>query len=76
MKLRQLLRAVADIARDCNEAGERMWLLNHPWEEDLLHWVGEGENRRLHGRVPPPADGRRYSVTRGGWCRGFIADGD
>jgi hypothetical protein len=51
-----------------------MWLLNHPWEEEYLHWVGSGEGQRLHGHLPPPSDGRRYSVTRGGWCRGVMAE--
>lgn len=71
---KRLWRAARRVAAECNETGERMWLLNHPWEEEFLHWVGQGEHRRLHGHVAPPSDGRRYSVTRGGWCRGFMAD--
>jgi hypothetical protein len=72
--LSRLWRAVTGAAAECNEAWERTWLLNHPWEEDFLHWVGDGEHRRLHGHVTPPANGRRYSVTRGGWCPGVITD--
>lgn len=68
------LAAVRDGAAAQAELHERMWLLNHPWEEDYLHWVGEGEQRRLHGHLPPPADGRLYSTTRGGWCRGLAAE--
>lgn len=72
--VRRLWQALGNAAAECKEVSERMWLLNHPWEEDFLHWTGQGESRRLHGHLPPPADGRRYSVTRGGWCRGLLAD--
>jgi hypothetical protein len=48
------------------ELQERLLLLNRPWEEEFLHWA-DGE---LHGSVPPPADGRRRSVTGRGWCPG------
>jgi hypothetical protein len=51
-----------------------MWLLHHAWEEDYLHRVGEGEQRRLHGTVPPPQDGRPHGTTRGGWCRGLVTE--
>jgi hypothetical protein len=44
---------------------ERRQLLERPWEEDLLHWALDGS---LHGHLPPPADGRRRSVTSEGWC--------
>ena len=56
------------------ELQERTWLLHHPWEEDYLHWVGDGEQRRLHGTVPPPHDGRPHSTTREGWCRGLATE--
>jgi hypothetical protein len=46
------------------EVQERLFLLNRPWERDILHWA-DGE---LHGRLPPPGDGRRHGVTTGGWC--------
>ena len=49
------------------EMQDRLWLLNHPWEEELLHWGWDGE---LHGRYEPPPGRRRYSVTRTGWCLG------
>jgi hypothetical protein len=70
----RLVTALRTAASQQTELQERMWLLQRPWEEDYLHWVGEGEERRLHGTVPPPQDGRRYSVTRAGWCRGLAAD--
>jgi hypothetical protein len=71
---RRVLAAVREAAAQQTELQERMWLLQHPWEEDYLHWVGDGEDRRLHGTLPPPPNGRRYSVTRGGWCRGLAAE--
>jgi hypothetical protein len=71
----RLLAALRNAAADQSELHERMWLLNNPWEEDYLHWVGEGDERRLHGRLPPPADGRPHSTTPGGWCRGLAAEG-
>jgi hypothetical protein len=49
---------------------ERLELLNRPWEENLLHWVWNGDAWSLHGYLCPPPDGRRRSVTRGGWCPG------
>jgi hypothetical protein len=52
------------------ELQERLALLNRPWEEEFLHWSGEGPDRRLHGSVPPPAVHRRHSVTSRGWCPG------
>lgn len=51
------------------ELHERVALLNRPWEEEFLHWAGDG--RELHGRfVPPP--GRPHSTTRSGWCPGMV----
>jgi hypothetical protein len=68
------LAALSDESGGQAELHERRWLLHHPWEEDYLHWVGEGEQRRLHGTVPPPQDGRPHSTTRGGWCRGLATE--
>jgi hypothetical protein len=62
-KLRELYACQTEIA-------ERLDLLNRPWEEDMLHWVQIGEQWELHGRLPPPPDGRRRSTTRQGWCPG------
>ena len=59
-------RALRAFWAEQNELQERLLLLNRPWEEEYLHWA-DGE---LHGSVPPPADGRRRSVTRSGWCPG------
>lgn len=46
------------------ELQERLIVLNRPWEQELLHW----SDGTLHGCVAPPPDGRRRSVTAGGWC--------
>jgi len=54
------------------ELHERAALLDRPWEEDLLHWAGDGHE--LHGRlVPPPGRGR--GTTRSGWCPGVVPSG-
>jgi hypothetical protein len=51
------------------ELHERAALLYRPWEEDFLHWAGDG--RELHGRlVPPPRRGR--STTGSRWCPGMV----
>ena len=39
--------------------------------EQFLHWAFDGQEWQLHGRLAPPADGRRRSVTRNGWCPGL-----
>jgi hypothetical protein len=57
-------RAVREFWAVQVELQERLVLLNRPWEQELLHWC-DGE---LHGCVAPPSDGRRRSVTAGGWC--------
>ncbi len=54
------------LAGQC-ELQERLALINSPWEEEFFHWGSDGA---LHGHLAPPADGRRRSVTRGGWCPG------
>jgi len=58
------------------ELHERMALLNRPWEEDFLHWAGEGD--QLHGHLVPPRGRRGRSTTSSGWCpglaRGFTGD--
>jgi hypothetical protein len=54
------------LAGQC-ELQERLALINCPWEEEFFHWGSDGA---LHGHLAPPADGRRRSVTRGGWCPG------
>ncbi len=51
---------------------ERRQLLDRPWEEDLLHWHRDGDSWVLHGSAAPPADGRRRSTTRDGWCPGAV----
>ena len=70
----RFLAALRDGSGEQAELHERTWLLQHPWEEDYLHWVGDAEQRRLHGSVPPPQDGRAHSTTRGGWCRGLAIE--
>ena len=52
------------------ELQERVLLLNRPWEEEFTHWAHDGHDWQLHGHRPPPADGRRHSVTSRGWCLG------
>lgn len=52
------------------ELQERVLLLNRPWEEEVTHWAHDGHDWQLHGHRPPPADGRRHSVTPDGWCPG------
>ena len=52
------------------ELHERRWLRQEPWLEELLHWSYDGETWRLHGSRLPRPDGKRRSVTRGGWCPG------
>jgi len=59
-------KALSAFWAEQNELQERLLLLNRPWEEEYLHWA-DGE---LHGSEAPPADGRRHSVTRSGWCPG------
>jgi hypothetical protein len=62
--VRSALRAVRDFWTVQVELQERLILINRPWEQELLHW-SDGE---LHGCVAPRADGRRRSVSPGGWC--------
>jgi hypothetical protein len=50
------------------ELHERAALLDRPWEEEFLHWAGDG--RELHGRLVPP-HGRGRGATRSGWCPGL-----
>jgi hypothetical protein len=51
------------------ELHERAALLDRPWEEEFLHWAGDG--RELHGRLVPP-HGRSRGATRSGWCPGLV----
>lgn len=67
---RRAFRAFRAFLAEQRELQERLVLINRPWEEELLHWAEDGE---LHGRLAPPADGRRRSVTRSGWCLGHPA---
>ena len=64
------LANLKELNAELGEAYERRQLLDRPWEEDFVHWSFDGENWHLHGTLTPPADGRRRSVTRGGWCPG------
>lgn len=69
--LTRIWSAVRRFVAEQTEIQERRLLLNRPWEEEFLHWVGEGDNRRLHGHIPPPEFRQGFSVTRGGWCPGL-----
>ena len=70
-RLRRLGVALREFDAEVTELHERQRLLNRPWEEEFLHWAYDGRQWHLHGHVAPPADGRRRSVTRGGWCPGL-----
>lgn len=58
------------------ELQERLMLRQQPWLEELVHWAYDGEEWHLHGHRLPPADGRRRSVTRSGWCPGLRQHAD
>ena len=64
---RSLWARVRAIQAETLEASERMWLLQHPWQEELLHWGADG---RLHGHRFP-ASKRTASTTSSGWCPGL-----
>jgi len=66
--LRRLGAALREFDAEVTELTERQRLCNRPWEEEFLHWAYDGHEWHLHGRLTPPADGRRHSVTRTGWC--------
>ena len=65
---RRLLARAREFNAKQAELHERMRLLDQPWQEDLLHWSHDGHDWQLHGHLLPPANGRRRSVTRDGWC--------
>jgi hypothetical protein len=65
---RRTWRVLRDFFAIQVELHERAALMNRPWEEDLLHWAGDGT--ALHGWLVPPA-GHHRSTTRGGWCPGL-----
>lgn len=67
-RLRRLGSALRDFDAEVTELHERQRLRNRPWEEQFLHWAYDGQEWHLHGHLPPPAGGRRHSVTRNGWC--------
>ena len=52
------------------ELHERAALRDRPWEEEFLHWAGDG--RELHGRLMPPR-GQGRSTTLSGWCPGMVS---
>jgi hypothetical protein len=60
--------ALARFWAEQKEIGERLTLLDRPWEERYLHWAWEGGELVLHGELVPSTR-RRMSTTRGGWCR-------
>jgi hypothetical protein len=70
-RLRRLGESLREFDAELTELHERQHLLNRPWEEDFLHWAFDGREWQLHGTLTPPADGRRRSVTRSGWCVGL-----
>jgi len=76
MSLSDRLRRVGTFLRELDaevtELHERQRLYNRPWEEEFLHWAFDGREWQLHGHLAPPADGRRRSVTRNGWCPALL----
>ena len=72
-RLASATHAVGRAWADQVELHERLALLDRPWEEEYLHWSGEGPDRRLHGSIPPPVARRAGSVTTRGWCPGAEA---
>jgi hypothetical protein len=64
----RVLRQLREFLREQERLYERQLLLNRPWEEEYLHWCWTGERWELHGRLVPPDDGHRRSVTSDGWC--------
>jgi hypothetical protein len=71
IRLRVAAVKLRNFLAEQRELQQRLALLNRPWEEHYLHWAGTGSECRLHGSIVPPADGRRRSVTAGGWCPGL-----
>jgi len=67
-RLHRLGAALREFDAEVTELHERQRLRNRPWEEEFLHWAYDGDAWQLHGRLTPPGDGRRHSVTRNGWC--------
>jgi len=62
-----LLKRLRAIHAETVEASERLWLLQNPWQEELLHWGADG---RLHGHQLPERS-RTRSTTGSGWCPGL-----
>jgi hypothetical protein len=67
-RVRDLIGRVRTAFCNLKELEQRRLLLDRPWEEDFFHWAADGT---LHGERVPPAGGRRYSTTSGGWCPGL-----
>lgn len=65
---RRVLAQVRAFLQAQERLHQRYQLLNRPWEEEFTHWARAGNAWTLHGRYPPPADGRRRSTTSDGWC--------
>src|SRR4051794_41771099 len=64
---RRTWRVLRDFFAIQVELHERAALMNRPWEEDLLHWAGDGT--ALHGWLVPPAGHHRSTTRGGGWPR-------
>lgn len=50
------------------ELRERAWLMQRPWQEEVLHWGADGH---LHGHLAPAPGARNDSTTSDGWCPGL-----
>jgi len=67
-RTRRPIQRLRDALADYRRLVERQALRNRPWEEDFLHWSGDGDSWQLHGHRIPPTRGRRLSLTSEGWC--------
>jgi hypothetical protein len=74
-RLRRIGAFLREFDAEVTELHERQRLYNRPWEEEFLHWAYDGQTWQLHGRLTPPDDGRRRSVTKNGWCIGLQTSG-
>jgi hypothetical protein len=72
MFLHRLLLRLREAHAAQVELRQRVWLLNQPWLEDLMHWSYDDGRWVLHGQVLP-RDARVRSLTRDGWCPGVRA---
>lgn len=66
--LRSASRWLRNLRAQLLELEERRMLVEHPWEEEFLHWSLDGGKWCLHGKLIPPQRKAWRSTTCGGWC--------